>query len=990
MDHVPRPTNSEIPHLEVPFLDPIPYQLGTFHSFWCDAGFEDTGSEDADSKLLLGPTEHDPSRCRLDRDRSVEDYARLIQSWLYFGFLSEYLEQVVDPSEFVRVTAQNERVVTSAKFLAQIKPPKEEDDSHLVKDEIIDEELRLEELLEETRSYLAEMETLPCAKDHPLPMLFLSVHVLLSSLYHEDFDYPQSDPELPSTQFLARRLKSLGWCPQTVQKICATHRPNEAYFFSLLRRHEREGTNHCLCSESRCIANSVLDGPYQSRHVAPSCSCPAISVDQETLASIIRQGRIPIVNVEVKNNTQEVKLKLQPAKAQNQYVALSHVWADGLGNPSSNSLPKCQIMRIAKQVSALPAPDSCGKALRNNTGADFVQTPPEGASTKSFWLDTLCIPVNSQDLRVAAINKMAAVYAGASHVLVLDSELQQLKLGCQPYLDHLGHIISSTWATRSWTLQEGGLSNLCYFQFEDDALNPIGEGLKKTIERSLNQGAPPNLSAVFRYAFQNFEKFVQMHKDKVETEPESLTYMTLVGRLRKSLMETLFHDRRLREDIDQYTGARRQRAYAVAVVDAWNMLANRSTSQPADLPLILCNLLDFNSYEILRIVSNDERMRIMLRSFSRLPLPLLFSQAPRYKYDCDNLDRWIPTAIVGILPRDGLTMHVRKNDVKISTRHNHDGEGPQLIILPLRKIEDELLLALEDETALYKVEAFRSSNDTLKIDGKKYSATGILAERGVCGRHHQIRGACVHLMDEIDLAQGASGKMRLERPLSVAYDCPVTISPLLQPLPDQCLDNDQKWVPHHIYNKFKLLIQCGTPPSIPEADNSSLTGTEPLPPTDLLTRRAYPIALHSRTLYLSLFGLFWLATAALPYFLWFIEVCQEHPKSPGEIIKSFFIFGLLANGTLCWIGIPITEPIFLWLLIKPARLRKWIVLPILLRASVILNYSKYIVCFVYFVGSVMWSRAEYSRWISSFEEGWKPVNASWTTMLEDWVDQLFR
>ena len=69
---------------------------------------------------------------------------------------------------------------------------------------------------------------------------------------------------------------------------------------------------------------------------------------------------------------------------------------------------------------------------------------PKKPSTghKLFWLDTFCIPspdiehdepskAQSREIRTKAINKMDLIYAGASEVLVLDSEMQLVKFGTQ-------------------------------------------------------------------------------------------------------------------------------------------------------------------------------------------------------------------------------------------------------------------------------------------------------------------------------------------------------------------------------------------------------------------------------------------------------------------------------------------------------------------------------------------------------------------------------
>lgn len=41
------------------------------------------------------------------------------------------------------------------------------------------------------------------------------------------------------------------------------------------------------------------------------------------------------------------------SKRQVRYVAISHIWADGLGNPKENAMPRCQLMLLQAGVNAL-------------------------------------------------------------------------------------------------------------------------------------------------------------------------------------------------------------------------------------------------------------------------------------------------------------------------------------------------------------------------------------------------------------------------------------------------------------------------------------------------------------------------------------------------------------------------------------------------------------------------------------------------------------
>lgn len=85
------------------------------------------------------------------------------------------------------------------------------------------------------------------------------------------------------------------------------------------------------------------------------------------------------------------------------YVAISHVWSDGLENPNANALLTCQVKQIFRLVNNLYC-----------TSRESI----------AFCIDTLCCPVELSSARARAIILMRETYQSANKVLVLDSYLQ--------------------------------------------------------------------------------------------------------------------------------------------------------------------------------------------------------------------------------------------------------------------------------------------------------------------------------------------------------------------------------------------------------------------------------------------------------------------------------------------------------------------------------------------------------------------------------------
>ena len=112
------------------------------------------------------------------------------------------------------------------------------------------------------------------------------------------------------------------------------------------------------------------------------------------------------------------------------FIAISHVWSHGLGNPTMNELPLCQVRFLCE----------LGKRLG---GEDAV-----------LWIDTLSVPIDPEAKRVA-IFKLRRVYSEASKVLVIDKDLMQVG---SDQTEQIMQFLSSEWQRRLWTLQEGRLA----------------------------------------------------------------------------------------------------------------------------------------------------------------------------------------------------------------------------------------------------------------------------------------------------------------------------------------------------------------------------------------------------------------------------------------------------------------------------------------------------------------------------------------------------
>lgn len=142
------------------------------------------------------------------------------------------------------------------------------------------------------------------------------------------------------------------------------------------------------------------------------------------------------------------------------YIAISHVWSDGLGNAKRNALPLCQFLDLQRMV--------------NELDGDKDKKPPT-----PFWLDTLCIPTTSPN-KEKGIRSMSRVYEYSDKVLVLDKDL--VEFGQHNGLEPLIRINLSKWMSRLWTLQEGSLSKNLFFRFKETWLS--AQDIEKRFEEA--------------------------------------------------------------------------------------------------------------------------------------------------------------------------------------------------------------------------------------------------------------------------------------------------------------------------------------------------------------------------------------------------------------------------------------------------------------------------------------------------------------------------
>ncbi|KAK4240589.1 hypothetical protein C8A03DRAFT_31294 [Achaetomium macrosporum] len=668
MDFLPHPTSGVEP-LDIPFVADTPYIFGT--DFWDFPKLHGFGDQWAS---LPAP--------RL---------ASLAQSWLYFGTISEFLGRPIDYREF-----KVSRSVSGKPLLPLLN---EWLASHAVTadssaDGNADEQEHRRQVLYEHARFLdaviqlaGDFDKVSQSHVKPIPTIILSVKVLCvtlrSMLWHlargdvDDSlmqwpspvtrrrreivpaaDTPGKQTLCPSAQLLLDVLRLRGWCPFYARKVMTSYNYALAYYFTRLFRNYSPGLSHDSCSDDECVASNADIFSYVPKHARSGCLCQPKSVPMDQIRAIIEDGGIPLIRLRGSSRT-GVRIEVARMTARTRFVAVSHVWSEGIGNAHTNALPECQLRRLHAHISQL-------KPLRENQDADVDFNPLSSLDTgfqpatarrpKYLWIDALCMPPGGSTafLRLRAINKLPAVYQAADRILVLDSTLERMSVVDSDSLEQFARFMVSPWMGRCWTFQEAGLASACEVQCADgtfDAFSPQAKSRLTPSPATAQRRRTSWLDGLMRPA----DFWSRKLSRKSETEPMQLlnSQSTMGVDVTTAMLASL--TRSLSQEFRSAfaNGVKPSRTalgegklapdFCTLFVQVWNELSKRATTVPGDMHIIMASLLGFHMEPIMRLTKSAERMSCILRSMDGIPMSLLFNlDGPRHNPTKNHRDRWLP------------------------------------------------------------------------------------------------------------------------------------------------------------------------------------------------------------------------------------------------------------------------------------------------------------------------------------------------------------
>jgi hypothetical protein len=835
MDHIPLPLGGLDP-IDVPYVSTLAFDNEDFETFPTRAGFPPV--DDHNGWLDIGS----------------DQIASLLQTWLYFGLIAAVLDRDISHADFVLERGlQTPRLVSSLALISLL------DDWSASTARAVNElpqEERASRLLEAGAAALSHFQLLPQATVSPLPDILLSISLLITTLAEAAFRYtdgpvgavtqrPRTATSIPDpiAELLARKLLAAGWCPFRVRNVLSDHSYMAIYYISRLRDPFAPHISHAGCTSDRCVGNTVDMANYTTRHVEASCACPHSSVPEEKIRSIIDAGGIPIVRVKVSRGG-DVHLEVRAADSGARYIAISHVWSDGLGNPQANSLPQCQLAYLARSIKRLmpPMSDSTRGVVgipQLNMAIDAKSMAITWSSTEWFWLDTLCIPVGADarsiTLKSKAINQMAAIYAGAHQVLVLDSVMQSFTVEGHDSCHIIAQLSALAWLGRCWTYQEGALAWSLQVQCGDCSFVPDRLRWSSSSKETflLLPGTTAGQSWWFRAihalpfgikrGVDDLRQILGLsgNKNRPTTGPliKDLLLEHIYYELSNAVRSEMYHDK---EEPFFHVSDHTMKDF----VRCWNSLARRTTTMAGDIHVILANLLRLNAFSILAMTSREERMRAVLWSLPAIPLSLFFNRSKeRVRPAEQHGNRWMPLWPDRHTLEVSPTLQIRDDTLVLgSDRDKNDNLEPRLVVL------DELFLTPGNSTELiisdasnlpqqyYRVVLHRQPDDLFSSAG--FQTTAFILEPGkpreMPDPLSEIQAACLHISNtesvpQLDTAQDPqqSAVPNAELTLTATFDCPCTVWALGPSLPLACTNlprYEAKSIAH-----YTLAIQHGKP-----------------------------------------------------------------------------------------------------------------------------------------------------------------------------------
>ncbi|KAK4222006.1 hypothetical protein QBC38DRAFT_107048 [Podospora fimiseda] len=482
MDHLPLPRDPLHPNPSIP-LSSKQFQIpsGQFLSYPLQFSHLITGSHPHvpnQRDVLIKP---DSAEAAVSSDDILDYY----QGWLFFSLLSEFIGEKHDARKYLQVIMNDdkeiEKILLTTEYLWDDLSTSdgivEGSDRHQHLEKCLDVALEAFDDLERNFSGFGSIFT-----DEVLCLA--SLCETLDSFLCTTVDKERIFPCQAERNWLSKVVDIIqfdkeemvvkgGWCPGDIMRVKETFNSVAAFYYWRSYRVANEG-KHRDCPDWGCTLRSEA----KTTHVGgdKECDCPGmVEFEEKDLIEIYERGELPVFTIgKMEDGSLGIALKgvglTEEAQKdpENRYVALSHVWSEGMGNVRGNGLPFCRLsvtqywamlaLQCVMKGESTERGDSQGKGIE-------IERKPETMAI-NLWIDTMCCPATPGYGKNLCLARMREIYANAEAVLVRSMALEDMEIGKyvegpeKGVMDVAARLYTSPWMKRMWTLQEGVLAGM--------------------------------------------------------------------------------------------------------------------------------------------------------------------------------------------------------------------------------------------------------------------------------------------------------------------------------------------------------------------------------------------------------------------------------------------------------------------------------------------------------------------------------------------------
>ncbi|RFU30655.1 hypothetical protein B7463_g5706, partial [Scytalidium lignicola] len=574
-----------------------------------------------------------------------EAWVAFLQDWLFFYFLKKTIGSALDIewSDFQSIDESGTLLVNTENLQSKYLEPWVS----------LSEPTQISEVqrcLEIASKYTELLEKASDSKQNlrsSLPHeVILSFFVLHSSVHrafcrrHNLVDFHiyrmrQNPVQRLVPYFVKERLLKNGFCYYDITNLASTEDLLEILYLSSIPRSQKsQDRRHNNCSDDLCRMMQIDERTYVTRHDTQDCRCCHVSAKLTDVKSCLQQGGFPVVGLLANPDPESHHTKLsvrngldtQGQSSTSNYVAISHVWADGFGDTTGNSLPSCQIQRLSNLLRKfgpivnsplkVPTPTRLPEAYVCSTSED---------PCPQIWIDTLCIPrptpsqvpevyIDMEECRGLAISRMNDTYAQAGAVLALDTELLEVPYDC-PLDEILPRLSVCGWMKRLWTYLEAALSiKKLYIQLKGGALH-VWQALEEFQKFHCSMVLGEQIAyKIHREMINLYQHFVGYLQPAVAAAGQEFRWMIQPSNLAKYI-----HDAH-----------------------------RRTATRPGDWFVCLAIILGLTRQQIRKMnrISVENRWRFLIGCLEAFPKSIIFSPGPKiledgYRWVCSDFQQTV-------------------------------------------------------------------------------------------------------------------------------------------------------------------------------------------------------------------------------------------------------------------------------------------------------------------------------------------------------------